>query len=53
MERLGGNHFQELFREENQATIEEVVWMTQLFPRFVDEEDNKLLMEEVWEEQLT
>jgi hypothetical protein len=52
MARLGKNHFQELFRAENQATIEEVVQMAQLFPRFVDEEDNRLLMEEVLEEEL-
>jgi hypothetical protein len=52
MERLGKIHFQDLFRAENQARIEEVVRMAQLFPRFVDKEDNRLLMEEVSEEEL-
>jgi hypothetical protein len=37
MSRLGKKHFQKLFKEENQATIEEVVRMDQVFPRFVDE----------------
>lgn len=52
MARLGKNHFQDLFRAENHASIEEVVRMAQLFPIFVDEEDNRSLMEEVSEEEL-
>ena len=52
MSRLGKKHFQEIFKAENQATIEEVVQMAQLFPRFVDEEDDILLMEEVYEKEL-
>jgi hypothetical protein len=52
MSRLGKKHFQNLFKAENQASIEEVVQMAQLFPRFVDEADNRLLMEEVTEKEL-
>jgi hypothetical protein len=52
MSRLGKKHFQDLFIAENQATIEEVVCLAQLFPRFVDEEDNRMLMEKVTEEEL-
>jgi hypothetical protein len=52
MSRLGKNYFQNLFKAETQASIEEVVQMAQLFPRFVDEADNRLLMEEVMEKEL-
>lgn len=35
---LGKNHFKNLFKANNQATIEEVVKVAQFFPRFVKEE---------------
>jgi hypothetical protein len=52
MSRLGKKHFQDLFRAENQATIEEVVRMAQYFPRFANDEDNRMLMEKVTDEEL-
>jgi hypothetical protein len=52
MSRIGKKYFQELFRAENQATIEEVVRMAQYFPRFANDEDNRMLMEEVTIEEL-
>jgi hypothetical protein len=42
---LGKNYFQNLFKVETQASIEEVVQVAQYFPRFVEEEDNHFLME--------
>jgi hypothetical protein len=52
MARIKVSHFQNLFRADNQATIAEVVRMAQLFPRFVEEDDNRSLMEEISEEEL-
>jgi hypothetical protein len=52
MSKLGKNYFQNLFKEETQVSIEEVVQVAQFFPRFVEEEDNRLLMEEVTEKEL-
>jgi hypothetical protein len=52
MSSLGKNYFQNLFKAETQASIEEVVQVAQFFPRFVDEADNRLLMEEVTEKEL-
>ena len=45
-------HFKNLFKAPNQASIAEVIRVAQLFPRFVEEEDNRLLMEEVSEEEI-
>ena len=47
MSLLGKNYFKNLFKEGNQATIKEVVKVAQYFPRFVEEEDNHLLMSEI------
>ena len=52
MSRTGVDHFHSLFRENNQATIAEVVIVAQLFPRFVEEDDNRFLMEAVSKEEL-
>jgi hypothetical protein len=52
MSKLGKNYFQNLFKAETQASIEEVVQVAQFFPRFVEEADNRLLMEEVTEKEL-
>ena len=47
LEELGVRHFGELFMAQPGASIAEVLRVAQLFPRFVGEEDNRLLMEEV------
>jgi hypothetical protein len=47
-----GNTSKPLFKAEERASIVEVVRLAQLFPRFVEEEDNRSLMEEVSEEEL-
>jgi len=49
---MGRNHFQSLFKEDGKATNAEIVRITQYFPRFVNDEDNNALMEEVLEEEL-
>jgi hypothetical protein len=49
---LGKNYFQNLFKAENRASIEEVVKVAQYFPSFVEEEENRFLMEEVTEKEL-
>ena len=50
--RCGVNHFQNLFRAPEQASIAEVIRVAQLFPRFVDDGGNQELMKEVDEEEL-
>ena len=50
--RCGVNHFQQLFKAPQQATIKEVIRVAQMFPRFVDEAGNMDLMKEVSEEEL-
>ena len=50
--RCGVIHFQKLFKASPQASIEEVIRLSQMFPRFVDEEENGVLMKEVSEEEL-
>jgi len=52
MARIGVSHFQNLFKANTQATIEEVVRLAQMFPGFVNEEDNQKLNAEVSEEEL-
>jgi hypothetical protein len=52
MARVGMEHFQGRFGANNQANIAEVIRVAQLFPRFVEEEDNIALMEEISEEEL-
>ena len=48
----GVNHFQRLFKAPPQASIEEIIRLAQMFPRFVEEEDNRELMKEVSEDEL-
>ena len=50
--RCGVNHFQHLFKAPLQASIEEVIRLAQMFPRFVDEAGNRDLMMEVLEKEL-
>jgi len=52
MARIGVSHFQNLFKANNQASIEEVVRLAQLFPGFVNEEENQKLYEKVTEDEL-
>jgi hypothetical protein len=52
MSKLGKNYFENIFKAETQASIEEVVQVDHFFPRFVEEADNRLLMEEVPEKEL-
>ena len=47
MDRNGVDHFKKLFEGPAHASIIEVIIIAQLFPRFVEEEDNKTLMKEV------
>ena len=52
MARLGVEHFKNLFKEHAQMSIAEVIRTAQLFLRFVEEDDNVVLMEEVTEGEL-
>jgi len=52
MANIGVSHFQNLFKANNQASIEEVVRLAQLFPGFVNEEENQKLFEKVTEDEL-
>ena len=47
---LGVEHFKNLYKAPNQATLAEVIRIAQDFHRFMEEEDNHALMEEVTEE---
>ena len=48
----GVEYFQNLFKAPAGAHIAEIMQVAQVFPRFVGEEENNLLMEEVSEEEL-
>ena len=50
--RTGVEHFQNLFKALARAHIAEIMRITQVFPRFVGEEENLALMEEFYEEEL-
>ena len=41
MAKTGVEHFKNLFKAPSQASIAEVTRISQLFPRFVEEEDNR------------
>jgi hypothetical protein len=49
---LGVCHFQNIYKEEKQLTIVEVVRMTSLFPSFVNEEENHMLLKEITKDEL-
>jgi cytoplasmic iron level regulating protein YaaA (DUF328/UPF0246 family) len=51
-QELEKKNFQELYKVENKAAIEEVIRMEQYFPRFTNEEDNIMIMEKVTLEEL-
>ena len=46
----GKKYFENIFKEDQQATIAEVLWISEFFPRSISEEYNLELMEEVSEE---
>ena len=50
--QLGPQHFKNLFTAEGRVTIDVIVQMALMFPRFVEDEDNRTLMEEVTEEEV-
>jgi hypothetical protein len=50
--QLGKSHFQNLFKDSNQTNMAEILCLALLFPRFVEEDDNRKLMEEVSEDEL-
>lgn len=41
---MGRDHFKNLFKALAGASIAEVIWVAQLFPRYAEEEDNEMLM---------
>eukprot|EP00253_Pinus_taeda_P018177 PITA_18177 len=49
---LGRNHFQNLFADQGEITIAEVIRTAQCFPRYVEEEEAKSLMNEVTKEEV-
>ena len=52
MDNTRVEQFKSLYKEPAQESIAEVIRVVELFPRFVEEEDNLALMEEVTEEEL-
>lgn len=49
---MGKSHFQNIFKEDERVSIVDIVRMALFFSIFVNEEDNRSLMEEVIEEEL-
>jgi len=41
---MGRNHFNNLFKDPEVVSIEEVIQVSQLFPRYAEEEENDMLM---------
>jgi hypothetical protein len=52
LSHLGKCHFQNLFKKDDRENIADIVWLSLFFPRFVDDEANIMLMEEVLENEL-
>ena len=50
--QLGKSHLENLFKEDQQTTIAEIIQVSQFFPKIITEEDNSDLMEEVTNEEL-
>ena len=50
--RTGKEFFENLFKANQQATIAELIQISQLFPKSITEEENLELMEEISEEEL-
>ena len=51
-DRIRVSHFKNLFKAPTQDSLAEVIRVAQMFPRFVEEEYNLLLMEVVTAEEL-
>jgi len=49
---MGIKHFESLFKAQEESSIAEIVRVAGYFPRFVMEEDNRMLMEEIEEVEL-
>eukprot|EP00253_Pinus_taeda_P036400 PITA_36400 len=49
---LGKNHFQSLFSDQGGITLAEVIRVAQCFPRFVEDEEDGNLVEEVTKEEV-
>jgi len=49
---MGINHFESLFKAQEESSIAEIVRVAGFFPRFVMEEDNRMLMGEIEEAEL-
>lgn len=49
---MGINHFESLFKAQEEPSIAEIVRVAGYFPRFVMEDDNRMLMEEIEEVEL-
>jgi hypothetical protein len=52
MAQQGVSHFKTLFKENQRVSIDAIIQLALFFPRFVEEEYNKSLMEEVYMEEL-
>lgn len=50
--QLGKNYFQSLFKADSRSSIAKIVRVAGYFPLFVDDEENRALMEEVSDEEL-
>jgi len=52
LSELGVDHFSSLFRAQEETSIVEIVKIVGIFPRFVEDDDNHMHMEAVFEEEL-
>ena len=50
LEKIGVDHFQKLFKEDENVSKEKEMKLSQLYPNLVNDEDNKELMKEVSKE---
>jgi hypothetical protein len=50
--QLGSQHFQNIFSTKRRETIDFIIQIALNYPNFVEYEDNRDLMEEVFEEEL-
>jgi hypothetical protein len=49
---LGVSHFQTIYKESDRENIVDILKLTSNFPRFVLEEDNNMMVEEIPKEEL-
>jgi hypothetical protein len=50
--QLGKSHFQNLFKAPNEENIVDIIRLATHFPQFTNEESNRVLMEEVTENEI-